>query len=265
MSTIQTIVLAVVEGLTEFLPISSTGHLIMVSSLMGIGKEDFTQFFEVAVQMGAILAVVVLYWKKFFTFRDWKFYVKLIIGVIPALVIGYKMGPIIDNLLINPLYTALAILGGGFVLLVIDNAFPRSTIKDEKEITFLNSLVIGIFQCAALIPGVSRSAATIIGGMQQKLTRSVAAEFSFFLAVPTMAAATIYKLWETYHKDPQIFHDSSNMKALIIGNIVAFVVAFFSMKLLVDFVKKYGFRAFGWYRICIGLLFLVMIKMNQIR
>ncbi len=265
MSTIQTIVLAVVEGLTEFLPISSTGHLIMVSSLMGIGKEDFTQFFEVAVQMGAILAVVVLYWKKFFTFRDWKFYVKLIIGVIPALVIGYKMGPIIDNLLINPLYTALAILAGGFVLLVIDNAFPRSTIKEEKDITFLNSLVIGIFQCAALIPGVSRSAATIIGGMQQKLTRSVAAEFSFFLAVPTMAAATGYKLLETLKSNPEVFHDSSNMKALVIGNVIAFLVAFFSMRFLVDFVKKYGFKAFGWYRICVGLLFLVMIKMNQIR
>ena len=265
MSTTESLVLAVVEGLTEFLPISSTGHLIMVSSLMGIGKDDFTQFFEVAVQMGAILAVVVLYWKKFFTFRDWKFYVKLIIGVIPALVVGYKMGPVIDSLLINPLYTALAILGGGFVLLVIDNVFPRGAIKEEKEITFLNSLVIGIFQCAALIPGVSRSAATIIGGMQQKLTRSLAAEFSFFLAVPTMAAATLYKLMETMKADPAIFHDSSNIKALLIGNVVAFVVAFFTMRFLVDFVKKYGFKAFGWYRICIGLLFLLMIKMMQIR
>ena len=265
MSTIQAVVLAIVEGLTEFLPISSTGHLIMVSSLMGIGKEDFTQFFEIAIQLGAILSVVVLYWRKFFHFKEWQFYAKLIIGVIPALVFGYLLGPKIDLLLINPLYTALAILGGGFVLLFIDNFFHKSKIKEEKEITFLNAIVIGIFQCAALIPGVSRSAATIIGGMQQKLTRSLAAEFSFFLAVPTMAAATGYKLLETLKTNPEVFHTEGNMKYLLIGNVVAFIVAFFTMRFLVDFIKKHGFKYFGWYRICIGLVFLLMIKMNQIR
>jgi len=265
MSPIQAAVLAVVEGLTEFLPISSTGHLIMVSSLMGIGKEDFTQFFEVAIQLGAILSVVVLYWRKFFHFKEWQFYVKLLIAVIPALVFGYKLGPKIDLLLINPLYTALAILGGGFVLLFIDNLFHKPKIKEEKEITYTNALMIGLFQCAALIPGVSRSAASIIGGMQQKLTRSLAAEFSFFLAVPTMAAATGYKLLETLKSSPEVFQSKENMTALLIGNVIAFVVAFFTMRFLVDFIKKYGFKYFGWYRICIGLVFLLMIKMNQIR
>lgn len=265
MSTIEAAILAVVEGLTEFVPVSSTGHLIMVSSLMGIGKEDFTQFFEIAVQMGAILAVVVLYAKKFFNFRHWSFYVKLIIGVIPALVIGYKAGPIIDSLLINPLYTALTILGGGFVLLFIDNMFRHPQVKTEREITYLNSLIIGLFQCVALIPGVSRSAATIIGGLQQKLTRSVAAEFSFFLAVPTMAAATGYKLMETMKADPAVFHNPANIKVLVIGNVIAFAVAFVTMKFFVDFIKKHGFKFFGWYRIIVGLIFLLMIKMNQIR
>ncbi len=151
------------------------------------------------------------------------------------------------------------------MLLFIDNMFRHSRVKTEREITFLNSLIIGLFQCIALIPGVSRSAATIIGGMQQKLTRSVAAEFSFFLAVPTMAAATGYKLMQTLKADATIFHNAANMKALIIGNIIAFVVAFATMKLFVDFVKKHGFKFFGWYRIIIAIVFLLMIKMNQIR
>lgn len=265
MSTIEAAILAVVEGLTEFVPVSSTGHLIMVSSLMGIGKDEFTKFFEIAVQLGAILAVIVLYARKFFNLRHWSFYVKLIIGVVPALLIGYKLGPVIDSLLINPLYTALTLLGGGFVLLFIDNIFRHPKIKTEREVTYLNSLMIGLFQCIALIPGVSRSAATIIGGMQQKLTRSLAAEFSFFLAVPTMAAATGYKLMDVMNSDPTVFQNPNNIKALVIGNIIAFVVAFFTMKFFVDFIKKHGFKFFGWYRIIVALIFLLMIKMNQIR
>jgi len=265
MTTIQTVVLAIVEGLTEFIPVSSTGHLIMVSSLMGIGKDDFTQFFEIAVQMGAILAVVVLYWRKFFDFKHWSFYVKLIVGVIPALIFGFLFNKKISDLLISPTYTALALLAGGFVLLFIDGMFRHPKIKTGKEITYLNSLVIGLFQCVALIPGVSRSAATIIGGMQQKLTRSLAAEFSFFLAVPTMAAATGYKLLQTLKADPAVFHNPANIKALAIGNVIAFVVAFFTMKFFVDFIKKHGFKVFGWYRIIIALVFLLMIKQNQIR
>lgn len=263
MTTTQAIVLAIVEGVTEFMPISSTGHLIMVSSLMGIGKDDFTKFFEIAVQLGAILSVIVLYWKRFFSFR-WQFYSKLIIAVVPALILGFLFGDMIDLLLINPLYTALAIIGGGVVLLFVDNFFHHPTIKDEKGMSAKNSFVIGLFQCIALIPGISRSAATIIGGLQQKLTRAAAAEFSFFLAVPTMAAATGYKLMMAMKYTPEMFN-ASNMKALAIGNVVAFVVAFFTMKFFINIVTKYGFKYFGWYRIIIGIFFLLMIKMNQIR
>jgi len=259
MSTIQAVVLAIVEGLTEFLPISSTGHLVMVSSLMGIGKEDFTQFFEIAVQLGAILAVVVLYWRRFFNFKSWQFYVKLIIAVIPALAIGYKLGPTIDALLINPLYTALALLGGGFVLLFIDNMFHYPKVKEEKEITYTNAFMIGLFQCCALIPGVSRAAATIIGGMQQKLSRSVSAEFSFFLAVPTMAAATGYKLLKG--KELLTAHPE-NLKLLLIGNIVAFVVALGAIKFFIGAVKKYGFKMWGYYRIVVGIIIIAAILMG---
>lgn len=264
MSTTQAVVLAIVEGLTEFLPISSTGHMVMVSSLMGIGKDDFTKFFEIAVQLGAILAVVVLYWRKFINLRSWKFYAKLIVGVIPALVFGFLLGDKIDELLMDPMYTALALLAGGGILLFIDNIFYKVTIKEEKEMTFKNALIIGLCQCAALVPGVSRSAASIIGGLQQKLSRKLAAEFSFFLAVPTMAAATGYKLLETLKKDPAVFN-AANMKVLLIGNVVAFVVAFLTMRFFVDFLKKHGFRVFGWYRIIAALIFIMMIKMNQIR
>ena len=264
MSTTQAVVLAIVEGLTEFLPISSTGHMVMVSSLMGIGKDDFTKFFEIAVQLGAILAVVVLYWRKFINLRSWKFYAKLIVGVIPALVFGFLLGDKIDELLMDPMYTALALLAGGGILLFIDNIFYKVSIKEEKEMTFKNALIIGLCQCAALVPGVSRSAASIIGGLQQKLSRKLAAEFSFFLAVPTMAAATGYKLLETLKKDPAVFN-AANMKVLLIGNVVAFVVAFLTMRFFVDFLKKHGFRVFGWYRIISALIFIMMIKMNQIR
>jgi undecaprenyl-diphosphatase len=265
MSTIQAVVLAIVEGLTEFLPISSTGHLVMVSSLMGIGKEDFTKFFEIAIQFGAILAVVVLYWRKFINFKSWQFYAKLIVGVIPALIFGKLLSNTIDELLMDPMYTALAILGGGVILLFIDNMFYKVAVKEEKDITFKNALIIGLCQCAALIPGVSRSAASIIGGLQQKLSRKLAAEFSFFLAVPTMAAATIYKLWEILKLHPEALHNSANLKSLLVGNVVAFVIAFLTMRFFVDFLKKHGFRFFGWYRICAGLIFLLMVKMNQIR
>lgn len=265
MTTIQAVVLAIVEGLTEFIPVSSTAHLVMVSSMMGIGKQDFTQFYEIAVQLGAILSVVVLYWKRFFNFQRWQFYAKLIVAVIPALIFGYLLGEKISLLLINPMYIALTLLGGGFVLLFIDNVFRHPTIKSEPEVSYFNSLVIGVFQCAALIPGVSRSAATIIGGLQQKLTRSLAAEFSFFLAVPTMAAATGYKLLEALKTDPEMFHNASNIKALLIGNVIAFIVAFFTMRFFITIVKKYGFKYFGWYRIIIALVFLLLIKMNQIR
>jgi len=257
MTTIQAVVLAIVEGLTEFIPVSSTGHLIMVSSLMGIGKDEFTQFFEIAVQLGAILAVVVLYWRKFLDFKHWSFYVKLFAGVIPALVFGYLFSDKIDELLINPTYTAIALLAGGFVLLFIDNMFRYPRIKNEKEISYFNSFVIGLFQCIAMIPGVSRSAATIIGGMQQKLTRSLAAEFSFFLAVPTMVAATGKDLWDWYKDKGMIA--SGDIKMLLLGNVIAFVVAILAIKFFISYLQKHGFRLFGWYRIIVGIIVLTLV------
>src|SRR5688572_26370659 len=200
MTIFESIIIAIVEGLTEFLPVSSTGHMIIASSLLGIEKDEFTKLFEVAIQLGAILSVVVLYWKKFFDFKKWHFYLKLMVAVIPALAIGFLFEDYIDALLESPLTVAISLLAGGVVLIFIDRFFNKPAISEEPQISFGKAFIIGIWQCVAMIPGVSRSAASIIGGMQQKLTRNLAAEFSFFLAVPTMAAATLYKLLKT-HKE----------------------------------------------------------------
>jgi undecaprenyl-diphosphatase len=259
MNTIQTIILSIVEGLTEFLPISSTGHLIITSSFMGIEKDAFTKLFEVAVQLGAILAVVVVYWKKFFDFSRLRFYGKLIIGVIPALILGFLFSNKIDDLLESPVTVAVMMTVGGVVLLFIDNVFKNPTIETESKISYKRSFVIGIWQCLAMIPGTSRSAASIIGGMQQKLTRQVAAEFSFFLAVPTMFAATGYKLYKAYKEDPAILHNHANIHALILGNIIAFVVAILAIKFFITYLQKHGFRLFGYYRIIAGIVLLILI------
>ena len=194
MSTIQAIILAIVEGITEFLPISSTGHMIIASSLMGIASDEFVKLYEVAIQLGAIVSVIILYWKKFFPLNRWNFYFKLIIAVIPALILGFLLGDKIDQWLQSPLTVATTMLIGGIVLLFVDNIFNRPKIDSEDKITYGKGFMIGLWQCLALIPGTSRSAASIVGGMQQKLTRRLAAEFSFFLAIPTMAAATGFKL-----------------------------------------------------------------------
>lgn len=259
MSIIQAIIIAIVEGITEFLPISSTGHMIITSSLMGIEKDNFTKLFEVAIQLGAILSVVVLYWRKFFDFSRWQFYLKLIIAVIPALVLGKLLSDKIDALLESPLTVAISMLVGGIVLLFIDNVFKRPVIKEENRISYARGFIIGIWQCLAMIPGVSRSAASIIGGMQQKLTRSLAAEFSFFLAVPTMAAATGYKLLKAYKETPEILQNKSNLIALGIGNVVAFVVALIAVKFFISYLQKHGFKLFGWYRIILGVVLLGLI------
>lgn len=259
MNTIQSIIIAIVEGLTEFLPVSSTGHMIITSSLMGIGKDEFTKLFEVAIQLGAILSVVVLYWKKFFDFSKWQFYIKLIVAVIPALVLGKLFSDKIDDLLESPTTVAVSLLVGGIILLFIDKLFKQPIIQEEKEISYGKALIIGFWQCIAMIPGVSRSAASIIGGMQQKLTRNLAAEFSFFLAVPTMAAATGYKLLKTYQKHPEVLQNKHNLLALGIGNVVAFVVALLAIKFFIGFLQKHGFRLFGWYRIIVGITLLVLI------
>lgn len=254
MNYIQALILAIIEGLTEFLPVSSTGHMVIASSFMGIGHDDFVKLFEVAIQLGAILAVVVLYWKKFFDFSKWQFYVKLIIAVIPALFFGFLLNDFIDNTLGDPLFIAVVLLLGGIVLLFIDKFFKNQTISDEKDITNLSAFKIGCFQVLAVVfPGLSRSAATIIGGMQQKLTRHAAAEFSFFLAVPTMCAATGYKLLKGAH-----LLNSENIKLLLFGNLVAFIVAVIAIKSFIGFLSKHGFRIFGWYRIAIGVVLIAL-------
>jgi undecaprenyl-diphosphatase len=272
MNIIQAIIIAVVEGLTEFLPISSTGHMIIASSFLGIGESDFTKLFEVAIQLGAIMAVVVLYWKRFISplsngTEGWKFYAKLVVGVLPALILGFLFNDQIDKLLESPTTVAITMLLGGIVLLFIDNFFKDHTIEKEENISYVNAFIIGCWQVLAMVPGVSRSAASIIGGMQQKLTRNLAAEFSFFLAVPTMFAATAYSLFlKKWHGSgiPKrgyelILESNQNMVAFVIGNIVAFVVALLAIRFFINYLKAYGFKMFGIYRIIVGILLLILI------
>ncbi|MFB6457498.1 undecaprenyl-diphosphate phosphatase [Chitinophaga sp. Hz27] len=261
MTFFQAIIIAIVEGLTEFLPISSTGHMIIVSSLLGISKDEFTKLFEICIQLGAILAVVVLYWKKFFVFdkNRLNFYVKLFVAVIPALICGYLFSDKIDMLLESPLTVGITLFLGGVILLFVDKWFQGGTIESENDVNIFTALRIGFYQCLALIPGVSRSAASIIGGMQQKLTRNAAAEFSFFLAVPTMAAATGYKLLKG-HK--LLLEHPESMKLLLVGNLVAFVVAMLAIKFFIGALKKYGFKMWGYYRIVVGIIIIAAIAMG---
>ncbi|MFN8308119.1 MAG: undecaprenyl-diphosphate phosphatase [Ferruginibacter sp.] len=262
MNTIQSIIIAIVEGLTEFLPISSTGHMIITEKLLNLPEKDFSKVFTVAIQLGAILAVVVLYWRKFLDFKNWQFYAKLAAAVIPAIVLGLLFSKKIDALLESSLTVAISMLAGGIILIFIDNVFKEHTIDDEKDVSFTRAILIGVWQCLAMIPGVSRSAASIIGGMQQKLTRHAAAEFSFFLAVPTMLAATGYKLYK-YYKEYGGF-SSNEIQQLAIGNIVAFVVAMLAIKFFIGFLKKHGFRVWGYYRIVVGLALLALILTGYI-
>jgi len=273
MNTFESIIIAIVEGLTEYLPISSTGHMIIAERLMNVPADNFTKLFTVAIQLGAILSVVVLYWKKFIDVKSWQFYAKLLVAVLPALVLGKLFSDKIDALLESPLTVAITMLAGGIVLLFIDNVFKQHTITEEKEISFGKAFIIGLWQCIAMIPGVSRSAASIIGGMQQKLTRSLAAEFSFFLAVPTMAAATGYSLflkdWMEKGIEQKgyelILSSAQNTQAFMIGNVVAFVVAMLAIKFFIGFLQKHGFRLFGWYRIIAGIILLAMIATGYLK
>lgn len=267
MSIIQAIIIAIVEGLTEFLPVSSTGHMIIASSLMGISDSDYTKIFEIAIQLGAILSVVVLYWRKFFDFGKWQFFIKLGVATIPALALGFFFSDKIDELLESPTVVAISLLLGGIVLLFVDKLFNNQPVAEDKDISYKNAFVIGIWQCLAMIPGVSRSASSIIGGMQQKLTRTLAAEFSFYLAVPTMLAATCYKLF--LKKFPQgteelrgyeiVFSNTDNTLAFIVGNVVAFIVALLAIKFFIGYLQKHGFKLFGYYRIVAGIILLALI------
>lgn len=254
MNILEAIIIAIVEGLTEFLPVSSTGHMIITEKLLGVPDNDFTKLFTVAIQLGAIGAVVVLYWKKFVDFKRWQFYLKLVIAVIPALALGFLLSDKIDQLLESSTTVAISLLLGGVVLLYIDNYFNKPTIETEEGISYQKGFWVGCWQCLAMIPGVSRSAASIIGGMQQGMSRKLAAEFSFFLAVPTMAAATGYKLIKGYSS-----FTSEHIKLLAVGNVVAFIVAILAIKFFIGFLQKHGFRLFGYYRIIVGLALILLI------
>jgi undecaprenyl-diphosphatase len=259
MSLLEAILIAIVEGITEFLPISSTGHMIITEKLLGVPDTDFTKLFTVGIQLGAIMAVVVLYWKKFMAplqhmGRGLQFYLKLLVAVSPALGLGFLLSDYIDSLLESTLTVAISMIAGGIVLLFIDRLFTKEAIQEEEQIDFWRAFKIGCWQCIAMIPGVSRSASSIIGGMQQQLSRKLAAEFSFFLAVPTMAAATGYKLLKGYKQIT-----SADLQLFAIGNVVAFIVALLAIKFFIQFLQRNGFRMFAYYRIVAGTLLLAFL------
>jgi undecaprenyl-diphosphatase len=255
MSLIEAIILAILEGLTEFLPISSTGHLIVAAAVMGIGDEEFTKTFSVAIQLGAILSVLVLYWKRFL--QSFNFYLILLVGFIPSVIIGLLLGGWIEQLFERVDVVGYALLLGGVALIFIDKAFTHSPAAQENEVGYKTAFIVGCFQCLAFImPGLSRSAATIIGGLTQKLSRKTAAEFSFFLAVPTMFGATAYKLGKFLYQGGTFTTDQINI--LIIGNLVAFVVAWIAIRSFINFLNRNGFKLFGYYRIVIGLIILIL-------
>jgi len=258
MTIIQAIIIAIIEGLTEFLPISSTAHMRFANPFLGLESSPFVNMFEVVIQFAAILSIVVIFYKKFFDFKRTTFYLKLIIAVIPALIVGAILKDYIDAALDNLIFISSIMIGGGILLLFIDKLFKTNNISDEKEISLPKAFVIGCFQCfAILLPGLSRSAATIVGGMQQKLTRTLAAEFSFFLAVPTMFAASVKSFWDVYKDHPDTLV-SSNLSVLAIGAVVSFIVALIAVKSFISYLQKHGFKVFGIYRIILGITILVL-------
>ena len=290
MSILEAIIVAIVEGLTEFLPVSSTGHMIIAQSLLRIQSSEFVKAFTVIIQFGAILSVIVLYWKRFFKLNPVKlldkhadeapaetqkkggiltrflhkfdFYWKLFIAVIPAGLLGLLLSDQIDNLLENVAVVAVMLIVGGVLMLFVDKWFVNPS--EDQTITWRRALKIGFFQCIAMIPGVSRSFATIVGGMSSKLNRRNAAEFSFFLAVPTMAAAAGYKLYQLIKDPVSLTMLQDSLVVLLVGNLVAFVVAIIAIRFFIDFLTKYGFRAFGWYRIMLGGGLIVLLLSGTI-
>ena len=259
MTIIQAIILAVVEGITEFLPISSTAHLKFTNPIIGVANSPFENMFEVVIQFAAILSVVVIYYRKFFDFKRISFYVKLIIAVIPALIVGAAFKNQIDAVLGNLMFIAWVMLLGGIILLFIDKLFKSNYINEERNISNVKAFIIGCFQCLSIVfPGLSRSAATIIGGMQQKLTRTLAAEFSFLLAVPTMLAASVKSFYDVYKDHPEVLV-KDNMTTLAVGAVVSFIVALITVRFFISYLQTHGFRVFGIYRIIIGLVFLVLL------
>ena len=272
MDTLQTIIIAIVEGLTEFLPVSSTGHMIIAQNLLGVESTPFVKAFTFIIQFGAILSVVCLYWKRFFQLNHtpapegasaikkllhkYDFYWKLFIAVLPAAVFGLLFSDAIDAMLERVEVVAVTLVLGGVFMLFCDRIFNKGS--EETPFTEKRALMVGLFQCISMIPGVSRSMATIVGGMAQRMTRKAAAEFSFFLAVPTMLGATVYKVYKLI-KEGGVEIITDNLTTLIVGNVVAFIVALLAIKFFISFVTKYGFKAFGWYRIIVGALILVLL------
>ncbi|MEY3344081.1 MAG: hypothetical protein RL090_1765 [Bacteroidota bacterium] len=257
MTVLEAIILGIVEGVTEFLPVSSTGHMIIASSLMGIAEDDFTKTFTVAIQLGAILSVLFLYWKRFF--QTVGFYYKLFIAFIPSAIAGLVFGDQIDALLGNVMVVAVALVVGGVFLIFMDRFLKEDVSVTENEISYKNAFSIGLFQVIAMIPGVSRSAATIVGGMFQGLSRKSAAEFSFFLAVPTMFAATTYKMAKFYASGELMEHGTEHIHLLLIGNLVAFIVAVLAIRSFIGIVTKYGLKVYGYYRIVVGLAIIILM------
>ncbi|MPR36768.1 undecaprenyl-diphosphate phosphatase [Salmonirosea aquatica] len=249
----QALLLAIIEGITEFLPVSSTGHMIIASSFMGISHDEFTKMYTVNIQFGAIISVLVLYTRRFLQTTD--FYYKLFVAFLPAAVIGFLLNDYIDALLENVVVVAISLLVGGIILVFIDRIAQEH--PKDREITYPEALKIGFYQCIAMIPGVSRSAATIIGGMFQGLTRRQSAEFSFFLAVPTMAAAAGYKFLKTYESI-----QAADIKILLFGNAIAFIVAMLAIRFFINFLTRYGFKVFGYYRIILGIILLALLAMG---
>ena len=272
-STFETIIIAIIEGLTEFLPVSSTGHMIITQNILGVESTEFVKAFTFIIQFGAILSVVVLYWKRFFQLNHtpapegatplrkflhkYDFYWKLLVAFIPAAVLGLLFNDMIDAMLESVVVVAVTLILGGIFMLFSDRIFNKGS--EKTKLTEKRAFCIGLFQCISMIPGVSRSMATIVGGMAQKLTRKAAAEFSFFLAVPTMFAATLFKMLKLFADESSAQVLKANVDTLIIGNVVAFIVAMLAIKFFINFVTKYGFKAFGWYRIIVGGAILVML------
>lgn len=258
MTLFQAIILAIIEGLTEFLPVSSTGHMILGAAIMGITSTPFVKLFLICIQLGTILSVLVLYWKRFFKSLD--FYYKLFIAAIPASVLGFLLNDYIDQWLESPFMVAVTLVLGGILLLFVDKWFNKPTIHTEAQVSKKNAFIIGCYQCLALIPGMSRSASTIVGGMTQSLSRTVAAEFSFFLAIPMMLGASVLKLYKYFKAGNSFTSDELNI--MIIGNVVGFIVAIIAIKSFIRFLTTHGFKYFGIYRIVVGLIILILISMG---
>jgi len=265
MDTLQSIIIAIVEGLTEFLPVSSTAHMKFTNPLIGVTDTHFVDMFEIVIQLAAILSVVTIYYKKFFNFKHYSFYIKLIVAVIPALIGGYFLKKHIDAALTNLSFIAYVMIAGGILLLFVDKLFAANSITDEDKISYPKAFIIGCFQVLSIIfPGLSRSAATIVGGMSQKLTRSVSAEFSFFLAVPTMLAASAKSFMDVYKEHKEVLV-KDNFITLGIGAVVAYIVALLAVRFFIGYLQKHGFKIFGWYRIVLGIVVLVLVYQGIIK